>query len=61
MAFKMSDDSRTTLEHKTPESNKNVRALCQSERFERAWSLLGETYKRSVILPRKVIAFNKRR
>jgi hypothetical protein len=37
------------------------RALCQSERFERAWSLLGETYKRSVTLPRKVIAFNKRR
>ena len=35
------------------------RALCQSERFERAWSLLGETYKRSVTLPRKVIAFNK--
>ena len=24
MAFKMSDDSRTTLEHKTPESNKSV-------------------------------------
>jgi hypothetical protein len=37
------------------------RALCQSERFERAWSLLGETYKRSVTLPQKVIAFNKRR
>ena len=37
------------------------RALCQSERFERAWSLLGETYKRSVTLPRKVIAFTKRR
>jgi hypothetical protein len=35
------------------------RALCQSERFERAWSLLGETYKRSVTLPRKVIAFSK--
>src|SRR5207244_8789300 len=26
------------------------RALCQSERFERAWPLLGETYKRSVTL-----------
>jgi 1,4-alpha-glucan branching enzyme len=25
MAFKMSDDSRTTLEHKTPESNKSVK------------------------------------
>ena len=37
------------------------RALCQSERFERAWSLLGETYKRSVTLPRKVLAFSKRR
>jgi hypothetical protein len=37
------------------------RALCQSERFERAWSLLGETYKRSVTLPRKVIAFSKGR
>ena len=24
MAFKMSDDSRTTLEHKTPESNKSA-------------------------------------
>ena len=24
MAFKMSDASRTTLEHKTPESNKSV-------------------------------------
>jgi hypothetical protein len=37
------------------------RALCQSERFERAWPLLGETYKRSVALPQKVIAFSKRR
>jgi hypothetical protein len=37
------------------------RALCQSERFERAWPLLGETYKRSVALPQKVIAFNKHR
>ena len=36
------------------------RALCQSERFERAWSLLGETYKRSVALPRNVIAFKRR-
>lgn len=35
------------------------RALCQSMRFERAWSLLGETYKRSVTLPRKVIALSK--
>lgn len=37
------------------------RALCQSARFERAWSLLGETYKRSVTLPRNVIAFGKYR
>jgi hypothetical protein len=37
------------------------RALCQSERLGRAWSLLGETYKRSVTLPRKVLAFSKRR
>ena len=36
------------------------RALCQSERFARAWPLLVETYKQSVTLPRKVIAFNKR-
>ena len=32
------------------------RALCQSERFERAWPLLVESYKQSVTLPRKVIA-----
>ena len=38
-----------------------LRALCQSERFERAWSLLGETYKRSVTLPRKVIALSQHR
>jgi hypothetical protein len=37
------------------------RALCQSERFERAWPLLGETYKRSVTLPRKVIALSQHR
>jgi pentatricopeptide repeat protein len=37
------------------------RALCQSERFERAWSLLREMYKRSVALPRKIIAFSKGR
>jgi hypothetical protein len=37
------------------------RALCQSERFERAWLLLGETYKQSVTLPRKVIALSKHR
>jgi hypothetical protein len=37
-----------------------LRALCQRERFERAWSLLGETYKQSVALPRNVIAFKRR-
>jgi hypothetical protein len=37
------------------------RALCQSERFERAWPLLVETYKQTVTLPRKVIALRKRR
>jgi hypothetical protein len=37
------------------------RALCQSERFERAWPLLGETYKQSVTLPRKVIALSEHR
>jgi hypothetical protein len=37
------------------------RALCQSERFERAWPLLVTMYKRSVTLPRKVIAFSKGR
>ncbi len=37
------------------------RALCQSERFERAWQLLGATYKRSVTLPRQVIALSNRR
>ena len=35
------------------------RALCQSERFERAWPLLVETYKQTVTLPRKVIALRK--
>lgn len=37
------------------------RALCQSERFERAWPLLVETYKRTVTLLRKVIALSKHR
>jgi hypothetical protein len=37
------------------------RALCQSERFERAWPLLVETYKQTVTLPRKVIALSKHR
>jgi hypothetical protein len=37
------------------------RALCQSDRFERAWALLAATYKRPVELPRKVIALSGRR
>jgi hypothetical protein len=35
------------------------RALCQSERFERAWPLLGRQYQRDVRLPQKVLALNK--
>jgi hypothetical protein len=38
-----------------------LRALCQSDRFDRAWQLLGETYKRSGTLPRKVIALSQHR
>jgi hypothetical protein len=30
-------------------------AVCQCERFERAWSLPGETYKRAVPLPQKAL------
>lgn len=37
------------------------RALCQSDRFDRAWPLLTDTYKRSVSLPHKVIALSERR
>jgi hypothetical protein len=37
------------------------RALCQSERFERAWPLLVRRYQRDVRLPHKVIAFHKLR
>jgi hypothetical protein len=37
------------------------RALCQSERFARAWPLLVETYKQTVTLPCKVIALRKHR
>src|SRR5215471_985892 len=37
------------------------RALCQSDRFERAWLLLCETYKRSVTLARHVMALCQRR
>ena len=37
------------------------RALCQSDRFDRAWSLLAATYRRPVELPPKVIALNEHR
>jgi hypothetical protein len=37
------------------------RALCQSERFARAWPLVVDTYKQTVTLPEKVIALCKRR
>ena len=37
------------------------RALCQSDRFDRAWLLLAATYKRPVGLPRKVIALSGHR
>ena len=37
------------------------RALCQSDRFDRAWDLLATTYKRPVELPRKVIALSGHR
>ena len=38
-----------------------LRALCQSDRFDRAWDLLATTYKRPVALPRKVIALSGHR
>ena len=37
------------------------RAWCQSDRFDRAWSLLVATYRRPVELPRKVITLSGRR
>jgi hypothetical protein len=37
------------------------RALCQSERFERAWPLLVGTYQRKIAVPQKVIALSERR
>ena len=37
------------------------RALCQSERFDRAWPLLAQTYRREVTLPHQVIALSDRR
>ena len=37
------------------------RSLCQSERFDRAWALLAQTYRREVKLPQKVFALSHRR
>jgi hypothetical protein len=37
------------------------RSLCQSARFDRAWILLAQTYRREVELPQKVIALGSRR
>jgi len=34
-----------------------LRALAQSDRFERGWNLLAATYKNKVTLPRNVVAF----
>jgi hypothetical protein len=33
------------------------RALVQSERFDRAWSLLSDTYRKTVVLPANVVPF----
>jgi hypothetical protein len=38
-----------------------LRALCQSDRFDRAWDLLVTTYKQPVELPRKLIALSGHR
>jgi hypothetical protein len=37
-----------------------LRALLQSDRFDRAWTLLSGTYKRTVSIPENVIPFPKR-
>jgi hypothetical protein len=37
-----------------------LRALHQSERFDRAWKLLSSTYKRTVEIPENVVLFPKR-
>ena len=35
-----------------------LRALAQSDRFDRAWQMMGATYKREVALPDNVIALH---
>ncbi|HKY31488.1 MAG TPA: hypothetical protein VJV23_03045, partial [Candidatus Polarisedimenticolia bacterium] len=37
-----------------------LRALCQSDRFERGWNLLATTYKSEVMLPENVVAMPRR-
>lgn len=37
------------------------RSLCQSDRFDRAWVILAQTYRHEVKLPQKVIALGHRR
>lgn len=37
------------------------RSLCQSDRFDRAWTLLAQTYRGEVKLPQKVVALSHRR
>ena len=34
-----------------------LRALAHSERFDRAWSLLSNTYRKTVTLPQNVVPF----
>jgi hypothetical protein len=38
-----------------------LRALAQSDRFERGWDLLAATYNNKVSLPRSMVAFSPRR
>ena len=38
-----------------------LRALVQSERFDRAWSLLSGTYRKTVTLPQNVVPFARQR
>jgi hypothetical protein len=38
-----------------------LRAFCQSDRFDRAWRLIAETYRSVVSLPEKVIPFRPKR
>ena len=41
-------------------SHLTLRALHQSERFERAWKLLSSTLQRTVEIPENVVLFPKR-